>query len=286
LSKGEVKIGIDTRGDLFYTARIEEAAGRPDIKALARFERAHLAGHQLLQGGDVILSVPDDKVIQKRLALSPGDGDAVLRAKFELAQTLPEDEKEFLFDVIPCGCGNRYLGLAVRREQLAASFADYSADNFTSPEKTHYRMRAAALAKGYLAFCRPAGGDLVCVADFNDRQVSAAFVYQGQILGLSHCSLERLDLDFNEDLKRMAIEFKTVVNFALASFFREGVTTPLSALVIAGDGSDGRYRSVLTEYFSISTDPPRINPGFVAEQHDTGDIPMEKYLVALGLTVI
>ena len=285
MSAHGVKIGIDLRGGLYYAARIEEGAGRPDIKALARFERAHLADHELLKGGRVVMSVPDNRIVIKRIGLPENESDPAAKAKFELSQMLLEDEKEFLFDLIDTGRNNQYLGLIVRREQIDACFSRYSGELFTTSDNTDYRMRAAALAKGYLTFCRPVGGDLVCLADFNDESVSIVFVFRGRTIGFTHASLENLDLSVESDLQKMAIDFKTVINFALASLFEQGVTTPLSALVVSSDGPNGEITSALKTYFSIEIATAEINPGFLAERGDVAAIPMEKYLVALGLTI-
>jgi hypothetical protein len=83
----------------------------------------------------------------------------------------------------------------------------------------------------------------------------------------------------------MAVEFKTVVNFKLAMFLQDGVTVPLSALLLSGDNVEGEVCKVLERFFSVDIDTPKINSGFFAQPSELTSIPLEKYLVALGLAV-
>lgn len=281
----KARIGIDYRNGLFYAARVEHPAGRPEVKALIRFERSQLVGHHLLEGAKVIFGVPDSDVILKSISLNSRRSDVQLEARFELAQSLLEDEKDFRFDTIATGQNNRYLGLIIRRTQMESNLRDLLGEASASFADSACQMRAAALARGYLTFCQLPRGDLICLADFGDRRLSIAFVYQARVIGLTHMALDRFDLSTKPGLEKMAVEFKTIANFKLCSFFEDGITLPLSALIVSGDGIDREAIAAMEKYFPIELDHPRLNAGFFSGQSDMPGIPFEKYLVALGLTV-
>jgi hypothetical protein len=275
-------IGIDFRDDLFYVARIEHQTGRQEIKALLRLERQHLGEHQLLQGGEFVMSIPDELVMVKHLALN-GHDDIELKARFELAQTLPDDPDQYLFDIIHSGLDSRYLGMAVRRDRLDDYKATSLGEKAVALGNSRYEMRAAALASGYTEFCRKSGGDLICMADFTRSAVSLAFVYQNVLIDLCYLPLTKFDPGTLDGFSKMAVELKTLVNFRTASLFSEGVTTPLSCLVISGDTVGNDTIDKLKRFFTIDINRPNVNTGFFSGQGDLNSVPLEKYLVALGL---
>lgn len=281
----EIRIGIDYRDGLFYVARVDHRSGRPEVKALVRFERDHFGAHALLEGGTTIFSVPDDKVVTKRLAISENGRDVNLKVRFELTQTILEDESQFYFDVIPTAKQNCYLGLMIRKEQLQAELKHLLNSQQSRFDNAHHLMRGIGLARGYIGFCRRSGGELVCLADFNDRLLSLAFLYREQLIDLTHMRLDKFDLTTTSGLEKIAIELKTVINYRVSMLFAEGITVPLSALLLAGDRADRNTIGILRKYFSIETELPSINPGFFSNPATLAEIPLEKYLVALGLAV-
>jgi hypothetical protein len=242
--------------------------------------------HQVLEGEDVIFSVPDNEVVAKNVRLSQADiWDRDLLARFELSQSLLDDENEFCFATLSTGQPNRCLGLVTRRrnlEQLTGSLLSSLNPAAWSPK---YEMRAVALGKGYLNFCHPEQGELVCLADFGDNVASICFVSGGNIIGLAHLPPGQFDLNSERGLKKMAVEFKTVVNFRLPSLFEEGVTPPLSALIVSGDGSDPPVKSALEQHFQVPVTSPRIDRRFPGVDAAAVENPLEDYLVAMGLTV-
>ncbi|MEW6411373.1 MAG: hypothetical protein AB1483_02740 [Candidatus Zixiibacteriota bacterium] len=283
MSESQIKIGVDFRGDLFYVARVDYSGGRPEVKALFRLEKQHLGQHHLLEGGQLILSVPDSEIILKRLNLNGSAGDIETRARFELVHTLMEDEDRFYFDIIPTGKESAYLGLILRKERLE-SFLDKLLDQRRSFfAQSGYRTRAAALADGYINFCRLTGGDLICLADFMGQSASMAFVYRNKIIDLTHMSLKRFDLTTTAGVGKMCVELKTLVNFKVAALFNEGISTPLSAMLLSGDTVTEQDSQIMKRYFPVEIITPTVNSGFFNGQADLTDVPLEKYIVALGL---
>lgn len=228
------------------------------------------------------MSIPDELVMVKRFALN-GQDDIELKARFELAQTLPENPDHYFFDIIHSGLDSSYLGMAVRRDRLEEYKTSSLGEKTAMLGDGRFEMRAAALASGYTEFCRKSGGDLICLADFTRPAVSLAFVYQNALIDLCYLPLTKFDSTTTDGFGKMAVELKTLVNFRTASLFSDGITTPLSCLVVSGDTVGNDTIAKLKKYFSIDITRPNVNSGFFSGQGDLASVPLEKYLVALGL---
>ncbi|MCK4606951.1 MAG: hypothetical protein KAU35_06620 [candidate division Zixibacteria bacterium] len=281
---GRVGVGIDCGNGHFHLARVRQDAGWPQVQALARFESSHIKEHCLLTGGRLAFSVGDHLVMTREVAVTdPGNFDGRLLAGFDSMQSVLDDRDEFRFDCVPLGTGGRYQASTVRRsvlEQLTRplenGFPDISGG-------VDYVLRSAALGRGYIMFCRPAPEAFVCLADLHDRAISICFVYQGLIVGLTHLMTDRFDLDGDTGLERMVVEFRTLVNFKLASLSENGISIPLTSLVLSGEKAGDRVRSVLQKYFSARVEVPHIGNSFFPDPAATSGVPLERYLVALGL---
>jgi hypothetical protein len=279
-------MGIDYRSGRYYMARVRRDAPERKVTALVTATASELKEHQTLEGEDIIFSVPDDKVVVKNLHLSQaGKWDTDLLARFELSQSLLDDENEFCVATLSTGQPNRRLGLVTRRRNLEELTDSLFSTLNPAALSLKYEMRAVALAKGYLNFCHPEQGELVCLADFGDSVASICFVSGGNIIGLAHLPLSQFDLNSEPRLMKIAVEFKTVVNFRLPSLFKEGGTPPLSALIVSGHGSDSPVKSALEQHFQVEVTAPRIDKQFLGEDTVAVEDPLEDYLVAMGLTV-
>jgi len=294
MTSNQTTMGIDYRSGRYYTARVRQDASERKVIALVTSTESELKEPQVLQSEDVIFSVPDNEVMVKNLHFSQADRwNTDLLARFELSQSLLDDEYEFCFATLSTGQPNRCLGLVTRRrnlEQLTGSLLSSLNPAALLPK---YEMRAIALGKGYLNFCHPEQGELVCLADFGDNVASICFMSGGNIIGLAHLPLSRFDrsgpaltgLNSEPGLMKMAVEFKTVVNFRLPSLFKERVAPPLSALIVSGDGSDSPVKSALEQHFQIPVTAPRIDKRFLQKEPAAVEGTLKDYLVAMGLTV-
>ena len=281
------QIGIDCRAEYFYTARVNTDDDAPRVQTLARFKKEHLKGHEYLSGSEITLCLPDREVMVKALNLNnpdPADLEAVIR--FELSQSLLDDESDFAFDYLATGTNGRYLGLVHRRECHRQLLSFYGFDENDEYIKTaRYKMRAVALAEGYLKFCHHRAGELVGLVDFNGPVVSVCFIYQNRPVDLAYL-VPAGDYQVGEAAgKNFAADFKTMVNFRLNALNEAGVTVPLAALVITGDEISESLKTVLERYFPVGIRAPRIIREYFADPPENTDIPLEKYLVALGLAV-
>ena len=278
-----VRIGIDRRGDRYYAARVESGTGRVQIKALFRFDDSPMEDHQLFEGGQIAVAVPDSQVIVKKLRLDTEPADFRLRAGFELSQLLMEDERNLLVDSIDTGRSGQFLGLAIRREVFQRATLQTLGHHFNGTKEVEGRMRAAALADGYLKFCKPVGGELIGLVDFCGPEISLVFLFRSKVVDLSHVLSNKFDLSTPQGLEKAAIELKTIINFKMASFFHDGISLPLSTLIVIGDGIDDTARKLLEPYFPTDVRSAEINTGFLPESYNAGAVPIEKYLVSLGL---
>lgn len=276
-------VGIDRRGNSCYAVRVTESTGRPEVHSVVCHDDDHRPDDFLSDHDRVVLSVPDDLVQVKSLCLNHSDPiDIRARARFELAQSLLEPESEFLFDILITDESDQLLGLIYRYRRLEELQSEYGVNNFNG---VSYLIRAAALGRGYLAYARQVPGELVALVDFDGRLASICLIYRRRIVGLAHLATGHPDHASDEELSRMAAEFRTVLNFKLASLANQGVSLPLSELLLSGAGTDNRFQDMLKSHFPTGVGRPELNTGYFGDKVTAGDVPLSNYLVALGLIV-
>jgi len=277
-----VNIGIDVREGLYYVARIHERAGRPEVRALARFGEDHLGGHQLIQDGRLMLAVDDNQAIVKDLKISDtARYDPHDLATFELTHSLIEDPGEFWFRSFTTGIDDHFLGTAIRKEQVSLISRAFL------PEEPEGRVdavpRAIALGRGYLTYCHNTAGDFTCVIDLTERAVSICLVHKRNIVAVA--GLVTSSAGEESQSEQVAAEIKTLVNLKLDETLRYGISTPLTGLVVAGSASD-RLLEDLEGLFNLEPASPQVSSAFFPNRTDVSSAPLGKYLVALGLTTL
>ena len=67
--------------------------------------------------------------------------------------------------------------------------------------------------------------------------------------------------------------------------FGEGITVPLSAIIAGGRFSDKEILGNLGENLGVNSVVLKSNEGFFADPALAAGVPLEDYIVALGLTV-
>ncbi len=286
MKDNSVRIGVDCRGDLMYAARVCHDGTRPQVKALVRLSRTHPERHELLEDGEVVLAVPDDQVIVKRLTLpaSPA-ADRPERARFEMSQTLLENARSFRFDTVDTGQPDRLLGLIMRRESLSTLVKRNTGGLFAERPMLSCRMRAVALGRGYNEICRRQAGEIVSLVEFHDQQASVCFVYHKHVQAVTHMRVANPESRQLSDLSRLTVELKTLVNLQLSLLFSEGITVPLSILIVTGEGVTEQVTNALAQHFPGGVAAPQINSGFFADPSKLSEIPIDNYLISLGLTI-
>ncbi len=280
-----VTIGIDNRDGTYFVARVEHQAGRPDIKALIRFDAEHFNGHHLLEGSKIVISIPDNQTMIKQIQMH-ADTNILEKVQFELETALLDDADNFFFDIIQTNLNNHYVGLTIRKELTSKLIDPFVKQNGDLSFSTAGVMRAAALARGFLIYCTQSGGEFSAVIDFGKNSASIAFIYQQQIVDLSGLSLNEDYFSTNENFHKLIIELKTLLNYKSATLLDKGISVPLSKLFVIGEHLDDSLLKTLSENLKIETTRPEINRGFITDRKENKDIPLDKYLVALGLTAV
>lgn len=275
------RIGIDYGRELAFVARVHtDSTDNADVEAIK------IPDNEAMDiGADdnaaVTLGVPDNLCQVKSLRLSAAtESDLRLRAEFELAHTQLEPSETFQYDLIHTGLDNRLLGMIYRRESLADWRQGCRLPDSLAVATIQYRCRAAALGFGYLGFCRPAGGDLVCLADFNQPVVAICLVHNQRIVDLARLDAPTLSAQDENSSRRRAIDFKTVVNFRLMALAQAGISIPLSRLILSNCAEP--VWQALADYFPVGVCAPEADPAKFQSNATGGIAPG---LVALGLTV-
>lgn len=275
-------VGIDACGDRVISATVDAETGQPRVVALLDHIPENLASF-----ADTFLSisVPDEECLVKTLHLKGSDrGDIELRGKFELSQSMLDPAEAFQFDLMSTSRPDCYIGLAYRRERLQEHERAIGLPDGASHVHL-FRSRAASLGLAYRTFCRAKGGELICLADFAPPAVSICILHRHHIGALAHLTFSNADLADSSSTRRLAVNLKTVVNFKLSSLADDGVTIPLSALVISGEPIDGPLKGMLEEYFPMGVSHPELDPALFAAPEVLAEGSAMRSLVALGLTV-
>jgi len=272
------QIGIDCLDGRIRVAQIDPATNR--VLQITANDAHNPLPLDTSDGVVWSFGVPDNLCQVKVLLLAaPSEADLRLRAEFELSQTQLEEPELFRFDLIRTGQENRHLGLIYRREALDLWQQACPLEVPNRQIERRYRCRAAALGLGFLNYARPLGGDLVCLADFSRPVAAICLIHQQRIVDLAHLDTPTFPLDDNS-ARRLAVDFKTVINFRLMALAQAGITVPLSHLVLAD--APQSLRPLLDEYFPIGITTPQPDPTRLPIE-PLADFP--GYLVALGLTV-
>jgi hypothetical protein len=274
------RIGIDGSEDriVFATVAFEPAGS----KVLSIVEQVPTP--ELLGTAAVTISVPDDECMIKNLRLQGASREEIeSRVRFELSQSVLESAAAFRFELISSSGEDRHIGVAYRRALLeerveALGLAAGEARPIT------FLPRSAALGKAYRTFCRPRGGDLICLADFAGSSVSICLLFHGETEALTWMPGSAATAD-DMTVRRLAVNFKTVVNFKLLSLADYGITVPLSALVVSGAGMNEPLMQALQEYFPIGVNLPDFNISQFTQPDLCVTGVAARSMVALGLAV-
>jgi len=279
------RTGIDQRRGGLFAVSLRNDAGRVVVD---RFE-ANLGSldeqRDLVQDGTVGLVVPDHLVMVKRMQLEGSfAGSLPDRLHFELAQSLLENEDEFHFDYLAIDGENRYLGMIVRREHIAAIVDRHTLGSLQADHRLSFQVRAVALGKGYLAFCSSQDNDLTALVDLAGAAASVCFLYHRHIVDITALPAG-YDLSGESGRERFAVDMKTLVNYRLSRLFETGVSVPLGRLLLSGDTADDELLRKVQSYFPLGVDRPRMFEGYFSACGESTREALPLYLVALGLTV-
>ena len=288
MNDSPVQVGIDDRGHFFYVARVRHEPGRSRVEALARFDRALIRSHQLLESGELVFAVSDDLVAVNEISMPAQKASRPAElVEFEQTQTLLDDASTFFFDALPLGSDSgNCLALTIRRPHLSKIIQPFTEATGGDTSSVQFALRAEALGRGFIQYARAEYGDFACMIDFNDRLASLCFVHRREIIGVAHLVTKQFDMTTATGLEKMAAELKTIVNFKLATFSRRNISVPLSAVFLSGSQLDAQATEILHEYFSVGIRKVELKSSLFPQPDKMSEIPAGDYLVALGLTAL
>jgi hypothetical protein len=278
-------LGVDIRENGFFLAELDNSGARPRVKRLLRRSIESPEPVERLNGSSIRLAVPDGEVIVKPISVTGADSNEIKqRARFELGQTMLDPEDHFDYESVTTGRNDRYLGLIYRKQsvrQLEERFQRLCPD---SDPVSGFQARSLALALGYLSFCHTERGDFLALVDFGTRDASVAFLYQREIVALSSLPVNIGSSPDDDFIRSLAVDLKTIINYRLAALAEEGITVPVSTLVLSGDQYALSEHEPFCSYFPVEIVQPRLNMGYLGDM-DTVPEDLDHYLPALGLSV-
>jgi hypothetical protein len=142
-----------------------------------------------------------------------------------------------------------------------------------------------ALAGGWTTFGRGQEGELLGLVDFTPDGVTISILHHYKLATVARVSTDRSDLNTESGRRKLAAELRTVVDFKLETLSEHGITVPLSALVLCGADLAEGLHSNMERFFKVPMVTPSIAPGFFPQSADLSSVPLDRYLIALGLTV-
>ncbi len=264
----EISYGIDTRDNTLFVARISRVAGRPVIDQLQQTTET-----QSFTDAKRTFAIAEPNAIIKHIRVGSDETYAASqRARFELVQSLLEPEQDFAIDVLPSHSQERFIGIAIRRNEINVN------------QSAGYQARGIALAKGFRAFCEQGHGEFHCVLDIANDGISIVFLYQGlpaRIGYMPRPNQERTETAY----KALAGDLKTALSFHMNTLFHEGITVPLSRMHISVDGSDTGLLDAMRQYSHVELQLPVLNKHVLGP--DVSALPEmhHRFLTALGLAL-
>ncbi len=220
--------------------------------------------------------------------------------RFEMSQSLLEPPESFYFDALPVGAGTNgigsgdtanektehqaYLSIAYHRHQIDALMDDFK-KIFRPP--SGFKLDAVALVDGYLAFCQRDPGELEAILELDENRVAIGFVYRDHLYGVADLQFQCDPDNDNRHWSMMATEIKMMLDFQLSRFFDEGITVPLSRVIVSGRlANHNQLRTRLDDLLATPISLPRFHKGYFQPLADKlDDLHPEQFLIPLGLAV-
>lgn len=285
MSESKLRIGIDDQGASICVALVRQATGRASVESLQKVTSIDISSLALPEAAEIVCSVADDLVQVKTLFVDPRSQVSIIdQAKTELSQSVLESPERYCFDAIHTGVEGQCLGFITRKKHLEEIRlkGPEGVDMHAAPAA--FRARGLALGLGFRSFCQASAADFVCVADFSGRAASICLLHGRNIVALARLDLADYDFRSADSTSKLAIEFKTLINFKLATLFEEGVNTPLTSLLLCGEHIRDQVVTTFGQYFPGLVSLTSLNFGYFKQTPDITQSEAGRFLVALGLT--
>lgn len=278
--------GITLLGGVLHAVRVENDGAR--WKVTAMMASADRFDGETLESGRLFFGVDSRLAVIKKVAVSSDDTfDPKRIARFEMAQSLLEGPDQFYFDTLPLETVNdhpRFMAIAYHKDKINDLINHYR-DTLRKP--AGYKLDAVALAQGYAAFCRAEPGEVQVLADIETDIVTVAVLYKGKLFSVGQLETAPGEEITGAVAKKIAAECKLTLSFYLSELFHEGITVPLSRIIVSGyHAANDDIIHALSERFSAEVVRPQFHKGYFDAVADLIDShPPERFLIPLGLAV-
>jgi hypothetical protein len=278
--------GAARLGDKTLIARVENDSVRPRITSFMtsdqNLDEDSLAGGRLFFGVDLQMAIIKRIQVRDQTTLDPAE-----IAHFEMTQSLLGSPDGYYYDILPLESDDdfeRFISIAYHRSEV-----DKLSDDFHEKlrKPTGFKLDAVALARGYGAFCRQDQGELQVLLDTEIDKAVMAILHRGRLYNVGR--LEAVPgIEVSPNIAaRMASELKMTVSYQLSELYQNGVTVPLSRVILSGHHARNEtLMSVLRERLSTEITLPHFHEGYFEPISETIDrYDPEKFLIPLGLAV-
>lgn len=273
-------------GDTLYTARVENDGTRWKVTSLAA--SADDIDGEALDSGRLFFGVATHLAVVKKITVPRSSSPyAAEAAEFEMAQSLLEEPDQFYYETLALddagGC-RRFLVVAYHRPEIDRLIQTYQE---TLRKPSGFKLDAVALAAGYHAFCRREPGELQVLADLETDRAVVAILHRGKTYAVDYLHMAPGEKLSPAAIRKMAAEFKMMLSFHLAGLFQDGVSVPLSRIVLSGTyARDPLVVTALKEHFTAEIALPHFHEGYFQPAATTIERhPPERFLIPLGLAV-
>lgn len=284
MKNGSEIYGAARRGGRLLAARVENDGARRLVRSLEVLSDGDNGDR--MAGGRLFFAVDSRLVVIKKVWVRESSFiEATAIAQFEASQCLLEPPEKFYFDLFPLHGRNghqQFLAIAYHRRPVDDQIEIYGN---TLRKPSGFKLDAVALADGYRTFCRADPGDLQLLADIESDTVTMAVLYQGKLHAVARMETTLEDTVSLETAKRLAAEFKMVWGLQSSELFRDGITVPLSRVILAGRYAREEFlRAALEEQMATEVMPPHFHEGYFQLPEAPEDrLVLEQFLIPLGL---
>lgn len=273
--------GADFTAKMIRIAGCSPLSGQRMVRQLIDVEPEQLQQSVLDGEGDLYFSVFEKEAIIKRVKV-PFDRtlDSEKLALFEFAATLLGKPEQYYLETYRLDGQLERLALAYHRELVDDRIAQLES-RIARP--VGFRLRSLALAAGYLNFCRPEGGGLICLIDITEECISYCFMNERHPVAVGFlCRESTFSGDSAPDMKRLLVDLTATLQYQKAELFSSGYSVPLSLILLSGVDGNMEMAGAIGEAMHVRAAIPIVRKElFSPATVEQG----AKYLVSLGLTV-
>lgn len=284
MNENRLTLGLARLGGKLFSAAVDHQSGRPEVKSFVT--ASDTIDEKLFGRGRLFFNVDQRLAVVRKISIQPSSPiKAAELIRFEMSQSLLEPPDHFYFDFLPIADDNgfrRFISIAYHRREINQQIEAF-ANHLQKP--SGFKLDAIALSAGYLTFCRQERGEFHILVNIESDSVAMAVLYKQNIRLISRPEIKPGQTIDDERAKKIAAELRIVIDFLLAELFGEGLTIPLSRMILSGEhAANQSLRQALADQLKIEIARPRFNEGYFKHYDKTlDDNAAERFLIPLGL---